>query len=603
LGYSVSAGTLPAGLTLATDGTLSGTPTVAGASSFTITVNDSSATPQTVSLSLILQVTYPSGSNNSQLDGHYAFLFQGYDDAAAGLLAYRTASAGSFSVDGNGLVTGGVIDENHQGSNPTGNTILSTPLVGSYQVNADNRGFITLTTLNPDGTPNTSHTYAIALAAPASGTTTSAQATITEHDDDALLSGTRGSGTILAQNTTAVSQGLSGSYAFGLEGDTPCLPTCALNLVGGPVAQVGVFMASGGTISNGLTDANIGATVTANSPLTGNYMVTPDANGRVPLTLNTVDITPAEASSYPTDYVAYVVDANRAFLVSTDKHSSFILLSGTAQLQTQSAFSNASINGGLVGYENAITNPGLLGTTLQNVANLSTATIFQEGGSGNGNCNINSVDTGGTSSLVSGLTGILGSLTGLNALLGAADTTGAATCAVAVNGRGVLAYSPPSGLIAIILQGLGLSTGLAPRVAYLTAPNQGYFLETGYAALGHIEAQTSTTVSLADLTGTYTYGTVTPSSAVSTNTSGVFTADGAGNQTQTVDLSLGVGSINLLQLGVASSGTYTLSSPASLGRFRINNVNPVLYEIAPNRFVLVDTSALVTSPAVNILQK
>jgi len=144
---------------------------------------------------------------------------------------------------------------------------------------------------------------------------------------------------------------------------------------------------------------------------------------------------------------------------------------------------------------------------------------------------------------------------------------------------------------------------LAPRVAYLTAPNQGYFLETGYAALGYIEAQTSTTASLADLTGTYTYGTVTPSSAVSTNTSGVFTADGAGNQTQTVDLSLGVGSINLLQLGVASSGTYTLSSPASLGRFRINNVNPVLYEISPNRFVLVDTSALVTSPAVNILQK
>ncbi|RBJ55657.1 Ig domain-containing protein, partial [Xanthomonas oryzae] len=38
--YSIASGTLPAGLTLASDGTLSGTPTVQGTSSFTIAVAD-----------------------------------------------------------------------------------------------------------------------------------------------------------------------------------------------------------------------------------------------------------------------------------------------------------------------------------------------------------------------------------------------------------------------------------------------------------------------------------------------------------------------------------------------------------------------------------
>lgn len=42
--YSIASGTLPAGLTLASDGTLSGTPTVQGTSSFTIAVADVAAT-------------------------------------------------------------------------------------------------------------------------------------------------------------------------------------------------------------------------------------------------------------------------------------------------------------------------------------------------------------------------------------------------------------------------------------------------------------------------------------------------------------------------------------------------------------------------------
>ena len=55
--WSVSSGTLPAGLTLnASSGAISGTPTTAGTSSFTVQVRDSAATPATATKALTLTV-------------------------------------------------------------------------------------------------------------------------------------------------------------------------------------------------------------------------------------------------------------------------------------------------------------------------------------------------------------------------------------------------------------------------------------------------------------------------------------------------------------------------------------------------------------------
>jgi arabinan endo-1,5-alpha-L-arabinosidase len=57
--WTLSAGTLPGGLTLASGGILAGTPTAAGTFNFTVTVTDSSGATATASLSVVIAVAGP----------------------------------------------------------------------------------------------------------------------------------------------------------------------------------------------------------------------------------------------------------------------------------------------------------------------------------------------------------------------------------------------------------------------------------------------------------------------------------------------------------------------------------------------------------------
>ena len=333
--YSITAGALPAGLSLsASTGEISGTPTTVGASSFTVTVTDTESTPQTASLPLVLLVTYPTTPNDAELNGPYAFLFQGYDDEVLGVLSYQTATIGSFTADGLGGISGGEEDSNHQSSNPADNTIATHTFLGTYTIGTDNRGMMTITTLNSDGTTGTTSTFAITAKAPVAPATNSAEVDMIEFDNN-NLQGTKGSGTMLAQTPSSFTAGLTGSYAFGLSGDTPCLPACTLGLIAGPAAAVGQFTVDGTSkITSGASDANIGATNYANEPLTGSYEPA-DSNGRLALSMQTY----ATPTDYPADYAVYMVNANQLFIMSTDKHSSYLLLAGTAQQQTQTTFS------------------------------------------------------------------------------------------------------------------------------------------------------------------------------------------------------------------------------------------------------------------------
>lgn len=615
--YLITAGSLPAGLSLSQSGdsaVISGTPTTPGASSFTLTVKDSSSPQQTVSLPLVLLVVYAPGPNDSELKGPYAFLFQGYDDAIAGTQTYQTATVGSFTSDGAGVLNAGELDANHQ-STPGG----TNNFIGTYEVGSDNRGLMTITILNADGTTGASTTYSISLASPVSPSTISTQGDLIEFDDN-QLTGTKGSGTLLAQTASAITTGLSGSYAFGFSGDTPCLVSCALNLsLFGPTATVGQFTTdSTNSTITGMADTNVASTTFPSAQLSGSYGVA-DQNGRVQLTLaNATD----PEGVYPSDYAAYIVNANELFIMSTDAHSTYILQAGTAQSQaTPDGFSSSSLNGPLVGYENTLPNPGLVNGTLQSVLNVSSATVFRATCDGASTCDTTDVDNAGLTSLVNSLPGNVLSLLGLSktqllqGLLGAYATTGNSTYTqISGNGRGELNYPPPqNGLLGGILSGLLgslLPNGTPPpRVFYLYSPNQGYFLESGYAGIGQFEPQTGAPFSLSTLSGTYVEGTIPAASLASINTSGNFTSDGNGNVTNyTLDENVGVGTVNLPQLGTPSTTTYQLSdtspnNPATTGRYLLGDGTTVLYAISPNRFVLVNTSVVATAPGVTLLSK
>jgi hypothetical protein len=252
------------------------------------------------------------------------------------------------------------------------------------------------------------------------------------------------------------------------------------------------------------------------------------------------------------------------------------------------------MTGAFVGYENSATNPGLVGSTLQSVASLSTATIFQGTDTGDGNCNINAVNTGGTTSLVNSLVTLGLNGTGINASLLNYSNTGATTCAVSSIGRGVLNYPPTLSLL-----GVQIGTPPAPRVFYLSAPNHGYFLETSYAGLGNLEAQTGAPFTEANtFTGTYVYITEPAASAASIEASGYIVSNGAGSATSTVDENVGVGTLNVIDLGVTQTSPYT--APDAYGRIFLNGTT-VIYAITPNRLVLLDTNKLTTSPSVTLL--
>jgi hypothetical protein len=490
-----------------------------------------------------------------------------------------------------GGISLGELDANHQSSNPAGNTISSQNFLGTYEIGSDNRGLLTITVLNADGTTGRTMTYAIAVAAPVAPATITVEGSLIEADDNQAV-GTKGSGTLLAQTSTAFAAGLNGSYAFGVSGDTPCLPSCTIGILAGPVATVGQFTTdSAGAITSGTSDTNIASTNIPNAGLGGTYTTT-DSNGRLALTLSTGG---TSGDAYPTDYAVYIVDANRAFILSTDKHSAYILLAGSAQLQTQASFTDAAMSAPFIGYENTQTNPGLVDSTLQNVLNFSTATIFRGTGvtGQTGECDITNVDTGGINGLVNGITGGVGNLTGLEDILGGADYTGDTTCETTSNGRGVLQY-PSGGLVG------ALFPPPSARVYYLSSPETGYFLETSYAGLGKFEAQTGAPFSEANtFTGTYVYGMAPASSLASIDSSGVIVSHGNGTASTTMDMNVGVGTVNVIELGVMSNQTYTAPN-ATTGRFTLSP-SDVIYAITPNRFVLLDTNPLTTSPSVAVL--
>jgi len=273
--WSVTSGTLPAGLTLSTSGLISGTPTNQETQTFTVQASDSETPAATATASLTLTI----GGPNSRLNGNYVFSFIGY---AKGSLQVR---AGSFTADGQGNITNGLMDI---GGGPT-----KVSFFGTYSIGATNTGPMTFII------PSLSQVFSNSVAVPASGTIR-----FIENGPAG------GQGTGVIRKVTSVGQvtiaQLASSWTFGGIG---------ADVAASRYAAVGTFTAASTGAWTALEeDSNDNGTVTHSTAGTGSFLAIDPATqrGTASMTVNSVT----------TNFSFYPVSTSELVMVSIDPVSS-----------------------------------------------------------------------------------------------------------------------------------------------------------------------------------------------------------------------------------------------------------------------------------------
>src|SRR6266566_7070763 len=241
-------------------------------------------------LTLLLASTARSqtGVNNAELNGDYAFSFNGMT-TGGGNNWTPFAAVGRFTADGAGNLTNGELDANGFGAMEKA---VAQPFTGTYSIGADNRGVMTLNI--PGG-----GTLAFAMMA-------NGNAKFVEIDASGGH-GTVGSGTMEKVDTTAYSTSkIAGDYAFGVAGFDQSNNRSAI---------AGRFTANGsGMLSNGAADANQSGTFTTLNVFAATYMVTDTATGR-----GIINLPPLLGGAPQNlDFVFYVVNAGKLFAMETD---------------------------------------------------------------------------------------------------------------------------------------------------------------------------------------------------------------------------------------------------------------------------------------------
>ncbi|MGO9123753.1 MAG: putative Ig domain-containing protein [Terriglobales bacterium] len=462
--WTITAGSLPAGVSL-TGAVLSGIPTSAGTSDFTVEVTDStSPTPQKASADLSITIN-PSTVNNAELNGNYAFLVSGFDPNG------HFEAAGSFIADGAGHISNGVIDTNDPLS-----LQLAQGFNGSYAIGSNNLGTMML------------GTRSFALAVMANG-----NAQIIEFDD-VTGAGTRNSGVLLKQSTSAFSQAqINGNYAFGFSGT---------DAVAARYGLAGAMQADGaGHFTGGVLDAN-DAGVAQNVAFTGTYTGINAGTGRGTATISIT-------GQGTTNYSFYIVSATQLLVMEIDYVSGQVnpIVSGSI-LQQAVPFGASSLSGTSVLQTSAISGP-----VTQSQVGLFT-------GDGGGNFSVNSDENTGSVASSPSCTGTYSSI-------------GTST------GRTALSYVGPA---------------CAENVLYMVSTNQGFVMGTDASVtFGFMENQ-SGPFTAASLSGTYAGGSLGPVLRAAGTQLDIAMADGVSAVNFTTDTDTSGG----LSQSQNSSGTFSV---------------------------------------------
>ena len=331
--WKITTGNLPAGFSqLSSAGVISGTPTTAGTSNFTVQVTDSAKPAATASADLSITIE-PNAVNDSKLNGNYAFLVNGFDPNG------HFMAAGSFVADGAGNLTNGVID-----TNDPANLQLNQSFSGTYLIGTENLGTLTFTGLG--------RTFALAMMA-------DGNARIIEFD----TTGAQTAGVLLKQDTSAFSAAqIMGTFAFGLLGADP---------QGNRYGMAGEFTADGlGGLSAGELDADGSAGAAHEVAFSGGYSipaaVIPSGRGTMAISVS---------GQGTTNYSFYVVSANELLAIEIDQvvGQSRRLVSGSILKQTQSGSFQASSLGTSV-FETTALETSVTSATPQSQVGFLTAT-------------------------------------------------------------------------------------------------------------------------------------------------------------------------------------------------------------------------------------
>lgn len=304
--WAILSGSLPPGLSLASDGTISGTPLTAGTFTFTVQVNDSQNPAKTATANLSISI-----GNLALVKGNYAFAFNGFTPTGNAI-----STVGSFTADGAGNLTSGVEDVNAVGAQPKNQTFT-----GTYTLGGDNRGTLTLSSLT--GAPS----YSFSIGADGS------HGRLIEFDS----TGTQGSGDLeLRSVSTCTGTTFSGYYAFGLMGQQIAVSGISL---AGPDVIVGSFTASGaippstaGSIGPGELDASTPVRITTqDQSVSGNFQTTSQAT-RCSMTLS--------STLQTMNFSVYPISTSESFVLETDTVSSTapMLVAGTIREQVGAPF-------------------------------------------------------------------------------------------------------------------------------------------------------------------------------------------------------------------------------------------------------------------------
>jgi uncharacterized repeat protein (TIGR01451 family) len=330
--------------------------------------------------------------NESALNGQYAFLLQG----GAAVQGYA-AVIGSFTADGTGHITGGLLDVNRTGGPATGLSILSAG--SSYSIGADNRGCLTLA--NSSGG---SATFRFAVGS-LDGSKHATQGQMTRFDDVTGVS-QRVQGSLMKQDPAAFSNLAVGNYVFGYQG---------IQSAGARLAVVGLYHAdAAGNLTSFDTDAIDGQGNSVSNLTTGSgtYSFDP-TTGR-----GTGTVTNGGTSNT----VFYAVNSSEFLSMTTDALGpNTPIVSGLNQKQTTTSFTQTSLdNNPYVFYQTAF-DPSS-GDNVVGVAQVQ----FSTDGVNTGEQDVNDAGTVTTQAVSGSLTiSPNGRMVGQNVVLYAIDTDSA----------------------------------------------------------------------------------------------------------------------------------------------------------------------------------